>query len=64
MKKIGKVTKLLQKIKEEKTMDLMSRFKHIVSAQAIRIYIAAKPDPLLDIEVRLTEEELLKNRLK
>lgn len=61
--KEGKVTTLLAKIRQQKTPTLLARFKHILCAQAIRKYIAAKPDSWLDVEVRITEEELTK-RLK
>lgn len=56
--KSGIVTKILRKIKQEDTSTLMARFKHIVGAQAIRAYMVAKSDPILDVEVRLTQEEL------
>ena len=59
---MGKVTDLLAKIREEENIPLMNRFKQILIAQAIREYIAAKPDPDLNIEVRLTEEEII-NRI-
>ena len=60
----GYVTKLLVKIRDQDTKTLIARFKHLVGAQAIRVYLAAAEDPSLDIEVRLTEEELLQNRFK
>jgi hypothetical protein len=62
-KKRGQITFLLGKVRDLKTYDLMQRFKKIVSAQAIRKYLVTKEDGLLNIEVRLSEEELL-NRLK
>ena len=61
--KVGKVGTILSKIKTQETRDLMARFKHIVGAQAIKAYIAAKPDRMLDIEVRLMQEEL-ENRIR
>ena len=62
-KKQGKITRLLSKIRKQNTFELIERFKHLAGVQAIKSYIAAKPDTDLDIEVRLTGEELLK-RLK
>jgi len=59
---LGKVTKLLKKMREKDTRTLMKRFKHILRAQAIREYMAAKPDEDLNMEVRLTEEELLRRQ--
>lgn len=57
---MGKVIKKLSEIRATPTHDLMVRFKHIVGAKAIREYLAAKVEPDLSIEVRLTEEELLR----
>jgi hypothetical protein len=55
---MGKVTLQLAKIRETSNFELMKRFKHIVGAQAIREYIAAKPDLTLKMEVRLMTEEI------
>lgn len=57
---MGKVLKKLAKIKQTSTFDLMQRFKHIVGAKALREYLASKTDVNLNIEIRLTEEELLR----
>lgn len=54
----GKVTKLLEEIKEKNTIELMERFKHLVGSQAVRSYLMLKKNTLLNIEVRLVEEEL------
>lgn len=56
---MGKVLKKLSEIRKKPILELMARFKHIVGAKAVREYIASKPDPMLDIEIRLTEEELV-----
>jgi hypothetical protein len=57
MKK-GSVTTMLARMRSQDTTTLIERFKHIVGVRAIKSYIASKPDILLDIEVRLTEDEL------
>lgn len=59
---MGKVTDLIAKIRAEENMPLINRFKQILIAQALRNYLASKPDSDLDIEVRLTEEEIM-NRI-
>jgi hypothetical protein len=59
---MGKITDLITKIRERDNASLMDRFKQVLTAQAIRAYISSKPNPDLDIEVRLTEEEIM-NRI-
>lgn len=55
---MGKVRTLILKLKAMNASELVERYRHIVGAQAIRTYMGSKPDPCLDIEVRITEEEV------
>lgn len=57
---MGKVTKMVGKIREMNNSDLLDRFKHVVRAQAVREYIAAKEDLALTLEVNLESEEIYK----
>ena len=57
---MGKVVKMLEKIQGASHVELLNRFKHIVRAQAVREYLAAKEDLDLKLEVNLTEEEIIK----
>lgn len=57
---MGKITKLIEKIREMTTQQLFDRHKHIVRAQAVREYIGAKEDMDLTIEVNLTGEEIVR----
>jgi hypothetical protein len=59
---MGKVTKMLEKIRGMSHSELFARFKHIARAQAVREYLATKEDPDLTIEVNLTGEEIV-NRM-
>ena len=56
---MGKVIKLLEKIREMKNVDLFNRYKHIVRAQAVREYLGTKEDISLTVEVNLTGDEIL-----
>lgn len=57
---MGKVLKKLSEIRATPTYELMARFKHLIGAKAIREYLAAKVPQDLSIEIRLTEEEVLR----
>jgi len=57
---MGKVTKMLEKIKDTDHLKLFERFKHIISAKAIREYIGTKEDKILSLEVNLTGEEIIR----
>lgn len=56
---MGKVLRKIEEIRSKPTYELLKRFMHIVGAKAIREYLASKPDQQLNVEVRLTEEELM-----
>ena len=57
---MGKVTELLAKVREMSDTLLVQRFKHISNIQAIKLYLASKPDKILDMEVRFCEEEIIR----
>jgi len=57
---MGKVIKILEKIREMTHRELFERFKHINRAQAIREYLAAPKDRNLTIEVNLCGDEIIK----
>lgn len=57
---MGKVLKKISEIRAMPTYELLKRFVHIVGAKAIREYLASRPDQQLNVEVRLTEEELIR----
>ena len=59
---MGKVTKLIKKIRESSHIELFNRFKHIVRAQAVREYLNMKEDLELTIEINLSGEEMI-NRM-
>jgi len=61
---MGKVTQKISEIRARTNLELVERFVHIVGARAIREYIAARPDKILNIEVRLTEEEFVRRLSK
>lgn len=55
---MGKVTELIEKIKDMNDIKLFNRFKHLVRAQAVREYLATKEDLNLKIEVDLIGDEI------
>lgn len=57
---MGKITKILEKIRGMKTQELFDRHKQIVRAQAVREYIGSKKILALSIEVNLTGEEIVR----
>lgn len=59
---MGKVIKMLRKIRELDNTKMLARFEHIVAARAIREYMGTKEDVALSLEVKYLEEEIL-NRM-
>ena len=57
---MGKVTDILHRIQAMDDLDLFERFNHITRAQAIREYTLMCNDKMLDVEVRLAGEEVIK----
>jgi hypothetical protein len=57
---MGKVLKMLNKIRNMNDIDLLDRFEHLVGAKAVRDYLAMKEDIDLTLEIRLSKEELNK----
>lgn len=60
---MGKVTNLLNYIKKLNSSLLFQRYKKVIVAQGLREYNGMNPDQMLNVEVRLVEEELLKRIL-
>ena len=56
---MGKFIEMLAGLRGMSHMELLARYKHIVRAQAIREYLAAKADKMLDLEVNLASEEIV-----
>lgn len=57
---MGKLIKVLHKIREMDDTDLLNRFQHIVRAQAVKEYLGTQEDKALSLEVRLAAEEISK----
>lgn len=54
------VTEILHKIRKMDDVSLLERFNHLTRVQAIKEYLADKIDNKLNVEVRLSREEVLK----
>jgi len=57
---MGKLVKMLEKIRSMTNMELHERYVHIVKAQALKEYLGAKEDMQLTLEVRLSGEEIMR----
>lgn len=59
---MGRVLQIVKELRAMGHTELVSRFRQIARAQAIREYLAAKEDKKLTIEVNLAAEEIV-NRM-
>lgn len=60
---MGKVTKMLESIRNKGNNELLGRFKSIVGTYAIREYLASKKDKTnktIEIEINLIGEEIIR----
>jgi hypothetical protein len=60
---MGKVLKIIEKVKKMTHLQLLERYEHIVKAEAARDYAGMKKDIELGIEIRITGEEIMKRLL-
>lgn len=57
---MGKVTELIANVRSMSDTELVQRLKHLAGVQALKLYLAAKPDKILDMEIRFCEEEIIR----
>ena len=56
---MGKVISIIKNLREMGNHHLLERFKKIARAQAVREYLAAREDVVLNLEVNLVSEEII-----